>query len=57
VLVAAGTPLETLVFGFGHAVGHDLLRAHYVGRMSKKDALAILAIGPNGRKLPVVRVA
>lgn len=48
VQVAVGTPLEELTFKFGHSGGHDLLRKHYVSRLTKKDALAILGIGPNG---------
>ena len=51
IQVASGTTLEALVFSFGHAAGHDLLRAHYVGRMPKKEALAILAIGPGSTKV------
>lgn len=51
VQVAIGTPLEALTFAFGHSGGHDLLRRHYVSRLPKKDALAILAIGPNGSKI------
>lgn len=51
VQVAIGTPLEALTFAFGHSGGHDLLRRHYVSRLTKKDALAILAIGPNGSKI------
>ncbi len=51
VQVAIGTPLDDLTFKFGHAGGHDLLRRHYVSRLTKKDALAILAIGPNGSKI------
>jgi integrase len=57
VLVATGEPLETLIFQFGHSGGHDLLRRHYVGRLSKKDALAILAVGPNGSKLKLSTIA
>jgi integrase len=48
IQVAIGTPLESLVFAFGHSSGHDLLRRHYVSRLSKKDALKILQVGPNG---------
>lgn len=48
VQVAIGTPLEDLTFKFGHSGGHDLLRRHYVSRLAKKDAIAILSIGPNG---------
>ena len=51
VQVAIGTPLEELTFKFGHSGGHDLLRRHYVARMTKKEAVAILAIGPNGTKI------
>jgi site-specific recombinase XerD len=48
--VAAGTPLETLLFEFGHAGTPTMLRAHYVGRASKKDALAFFAIRPGNTK-------
>jgi integrase len=57
VQVAIGTALETLTFAFGHSGGHDLLRKHYVSRLTKKDALAILAIGPNGAKIEALAVA
>lgn len=57
VQVAVGTPLDDLVFKFGHSGGHDLLRRHYVSRLTKKDALAILAIGPNGSKISNLNVA
>lgn len=52
VQVAIGTPLEDLTFKFGHSGGHDLLRAHYVSRLTKKDAMAILSIGPDGMQVP-----
>jgi len=57
VLVAIGEPLETLIFQFGHSGGHDLLRRNYVGRLTKKDALAILSIGPRGKKIRLVTAA
>jgi integrase len=57
VLVATGEPLETLIFAFGHSGGHDLLRRHYVSRLTKKDALAILSTGPRGTKVKLVKVA
>lgn len=57
VQVAIGTPLEELTFKFGHSGGHDLLRRHYVSRLPKKDALAILAIGPCGSKIPNIQAA
>ena len=46
--IAAGTPLETLLFEFGHSGGPALLRQHYVGKASKKDALQYFAILPAG---------
>ena len=57
VLVATGEPLETLVFQFGHSGGHDLLRRHYVGRMTKRQALEILSIGPNRSKVKTITAA
>ena len=52
VAVAMGKPLEQLVFEHGHTGGLEMLRRHYVGAMPKKEALAIWAIGPHGKKLP-----
>ena len=57
VQVAIGTPLEDLTFKFGHSGGHDLLRRHYVSRLTKKDAVAILSVGPGGLKVPNLNVA
>ncbi len=57
VQVSIGTPLETLTFAFGHSGGHDLLRRHYVSRLTKKDALAILSIGPKGSKVANISAA
>lgn len=57
LLVATGEPLETLIFQFGHSGGHDLLRKHYVGRLTKKDALTILATGPKGSKVTHISAA
>ena len=50
VQVAIGTPLEKLIFSFGHSGGHDLLRKHYVSRLTQKDARKILAIRPANHK-------
>lgn len=55
VQVAIGTPLDDLVFKFGHSGGHDLLRRHYVARMTRKDALEILSIGPNNQEIQRMR--
>jgi integrase len=57
VLVSIGTPLKDLTFQFGHTGGHDTLRSHYVGQLTKKDALAILSTGPKGQKIKLVQVA
>ncbi len=57
VQVAIGTPLDDLIFKFGHSGGHALLRSHYVARMTKKEALAILSIGPAGTKIPHIEAA
>jgi hypothetical protein len=57
VQVAIGTPFDDPTFKFGHSGGHDLLRAHYVSRLIKKDAIAILSIGPAGTKVANLDVA
>jgi hypothetical protein len=49
--VAAGTPLESLMFEFGHTGSANVLRQHYVGRASKKQALAFFAIRPKGEEV------
>jgi len=48
--VAAGTPLEALLFEFGHTGNANVLRSHYLGRASKKSALEFFAIRPGGKK-------
>jgi len=53
VQVAIGTSLDDLIFKFGHSGGADLLRRHYVRRITKKNALEILSIGPNGTRIHV----
>ncbi len=50
--VASGVPLESLLFEFGHAGSPTLLRQHYVGRASKKQALEFFAIAPEGEEIP-----
>lgn len=54
VCVAMGKPIERLVFEHGHAGGLNVLRNHYVGRMTKKQAMEIWTIGPRGKKLKIV---
>lgn len=48
--IAAGLKLETLLFEFGHTGNAGVLRSHYVGRASKKQALEFFAIFPEGMK-------
>lgn len=55
--VASGVPLESLLFEFGHTGDATLLRQHYVGRASKKQALEYFAIGPDGTKLTHLKIA
>lgn len=57
VLVALGTPLETLIFAFGHSGGHELLKRHYVARLTRKDAVTIRRIGPRRTKIPELEAA
>lgn len=47
--IAAGTPLEEMLFSFGHTGSPALLRQHYLGRTTKKSALAYLALRPGGK--------
>jgi hypothetical protein len=49
--------LESLSFEHRHAGGLEMLRRHYIGRMPKKDALAIWSIGPHGSNIPNLNVA
>lgn len=51
VAIATGEPMSKLIFQHGHSGGETTLKNHYVGRMTKKDALVILTIGPNGTKI------
>lgn len=57
VQVAIGTPLEDLVFKFGHSGGHEILRRHYVARLSKKQAVEILSVGPGGSVVKGIKAA
>ena len=57
VALALGKPIETLVFEHGHSGGLNVLRNHYIGQMTKKEALAIWSLGPKGRTIEAIRVA
>lgn len=50
--IASGTALETLLFEFGHTGTANVLRVHYVGRASKKQALEFFAVMPEGAEAP-----
>jgi len=55
--IAAGASIESMLFEFGHSGGPQLLREHYLGRASKKEAVAFFAIGPKGQKIPTIAAA
>ena len=55
--VAAGVPLESLLFEFGHTGTPALIRKHYVGRASKKEAVAFFKIAPEGVEIPNLAIA
>ncbi|BCU79530.1 tyrosine-type recombinase/integrase [Luteolibacter sp. LG18] len=55
VMVALGKPLDNLTFEFGHSGGAAVLKSHYVGAMSKAEAVKIWAIGPMGTKIPTIQ--
>ncbi len=61
--IAAGVPLETLLFEFGHAGTPALLRSNYVGRVTKKAAIEFFSIVPkpaDGReteKIETIKIA
>lgn len=57
VALAMGKPIETLIFEHGHTEGVTTLKAHYIGRMTKKDSLAISSMGPRGTTIPNIKVA
>jgi integrase len=44
--ISSGARLETLLFEFGHTGSPAVLRAHYVGKASKKAALEFFALRP-----------
>lgn len=57
VALATGATIEQLTFEFGHSGGPQMLRSHYVGAMPKREALAILQIGPHGKTLETIQAA
>lgn len=57
VEIANGASLEDLLFRFGHNEEPKTLRAHYVGRMRKKDAVEILSLGPKETSVSLIKSA
>ena len=45
--IANGATLEDLLFRFGHTDDGETLRAHYVGRYSKRDAARLFSLRPS----------
>ena len=57
VAVGTGKNIEALVFEHGHSGGLTVLKKHYVGAMTKAEALAIWRMGPGGTELPLLAEA
>jgi integrase len=55
--VANGATMEDLLFRFGHSGSVEILRSHYVGRYTKKQAIALLSLGPRGSVVPLLKSA
>ena len=53
--IAGGTTVDELEFAFGHTQRAGVLREHYVGVYSKKDAIAFWSMGPKGTKIQTTR--
>lgn len=54
--VASGMPIQRLLFEFGHSGDVDLLKKHYAGRATMKQALAYLAIAPKGKVIEPLEI-
>lgn len=50
VALQTGKTLQDLIFEHGHTEGEDMLKRHYIGVMSKAEALKIWSIRPDGTK-------
>jgi integrase len=51
ICINMGKPMTVLIFEHGHTLGETTLKKHYLGRMTKREALGILSIGPKDKKL------
>ena len=49
--LALGKPIEKLLFELGHTESLKTLRQHYIGKMTKPEAVKIWTTGPKGTKL------
>jgi integrase/recombinase XerD len=47
--LALGKTLQQLIFEHGHTEGVETLRGHYIGKMTKKEALKIWSLRPGGK--------
>lgn len=50
VALAMGKPMEQLIFEHGHAGGTNTLKSHYIGPLTKAEALKIWSIRPHLKK-------
>lgn len=55
--IALGVPLDSLLFEFGHTGSPAVLREHYLGRASKKDAIKFFSLRPKGREIASIVAA
>jgi len=54
--INGGVTLDHFLWEFGHSGNTRTLKTHYLGRASKKQAVAFFAIGPNGKQLPNINI-
>jgi len=54
-MVALGKSLDNLTFEFGNSGGVAVLKSHFVGVMSKAEAIRIWSLDTNGSVIPVIQ--
>lgn len=47
MMIALGKPMSVLIFEHGHTLGESVLKKHYSGKMTIKQANEILSLEPN----------
>ena len=57
IAINSGKPLSVLIFEHGHTQGETTLKKHYLGKMTKKQTVELLSIGPKGKKLKTIQAA